>query len=503
MHRKSLLLVVCLAALQAVAAPDRAEKLRAELLNPNGERVLVAAHRADWRNYPENSLEGMESAIKMGVDILEIDLQMTADSQLVIMHDARLDRTTTGKGLVAEWSLDSIRTLYLRNGHGEPSRYRVPTLREVLEQCKGRVLINLDKADRYFPLVMPLLEETGTTGQIIMKGRKTAEEVRTFYGTYLDEVIYMPVVNLNKASDLKKIEAFQESLQPVAYEFCFKKTPEFAREASAQVQGTALVWVNTLWASQCAGYDDDSRTNLDESYGFLIDSLHARIIQTDRPQRLIEYLKNRVPENRSYMRDWAQYKRYQAQNDSVHAGLLPQPKVVFMGNSITQHWMEIHPQFFVSNNFAGRGISGQTSAQMLARFLTDVVSLRPKKVVILAGTNDVACNNGYISNEHILENVDAMCTIAKSHHIRPIICSIPPCNKIYWRKSIGDQSGRIQAINAMLKAYAQSHHIQYVNYYDALVDEDNGFRSDLSKDGVHPLPEGYDVMEKIILKAIK
>ena len=168
----------------------RSEQIRADLLNPECKRVLVASHRADWRGWPENSIPAIESAINMGVDIVELDLQCTADSQLIIMHDGKLNRTTTGKGVIAEMTLDSIRNFRLKNGVSIRTRHEIPTLREVLLLCKGRVLINLDKADRYFDLVVPILQETGTTRQIIMKGRKPADEVRALYGQYLDEVIY-------------------------------------------------------------------------------------------------------------------------------------------------------------------------------------------------------------------------------------------------------------------------------------------------------------------------
>ena len=144
----------------------RAEQIRADLLNPNSQRVLVVSHRADWRGWPENSLPAIESAINMGVDVVELDLQCTADSQLIIMHDSKIDRTTTGKGRVSEMTLDSIRTFRLKNGVSIKTRHEIPTLREALLLCKDRVLINLDKADRYFDLVVPVLEETGTTRQI-------------------------------------------------------------------------------------------------------------------------------------------------------------------------------------------------------------------------------------------------------------------------------------------------------------------------------------------------
>lgn len=271
--------------------PNRAEAIRASLLDPDSKQVLVASHRADWRNYPENSMEGIESAIRMGVDIVELDLQCTADSQLIIMHDSRLDRTTTGKGRISEITLDSVRNVRLKNGVSIRTRYHVPTLREVLVACQGRVLINLDKADRYFDLVVPLLEETGTTRQIIMKGRKPADEVRALYGRYLDDVIYMPIVDMNDSASVTLVEQHLQSA-PCAFELCYRDDDRYMQQAHALLQGKSRIWVNCLWDTLCGGHEDDQAIiNPDDHYGYLIHTLGATILQTDRPEFLIHYLQ--------------------------------------------------------------------------------------------------------------------------------------------------------------------------------------------------------------------
>ena len=229
-----LLLVLAFAACSTPQSQlSRSEQIRADLLNPDCKRVLVASHRADWRNWPENSIPAIESAINIGVDIVELDLQCTADSQLIIMHDSKIDRTTTGKGRISEMTLDSIRTFRLKNGVSIKTRHEIPTLREALIFCKDRVLINLDKADRYFDLVVPVLEETGTTRQIIMKGRKPANEVQQLYGKYLADVIYMPIVDMN---DSASVEAFRAHMQshPCAFELCWRGDDEYVRQASAK-----------------------------------------------------------------------------------------------------------------------------------------------------------------------------------------------------------------------------------------------------------------------------
>lgn len=292
-HTCFFFLILLFAACSASDDAPRSEQIRADLLNPDCQRVLVASHRADWRGWPENSIPAIESAIAMGVDIVELDLQCTADSQLIIMHDSKLNRTTTGKGLVAEMTLDSIRTFRLKNGVNIRTRHEIPTLREVLLLCKGRVLINLDKADRYFDLVVPLLQETGTTRQIIMKGRKPADEVRALYGQYLNEVIYMPVVDMNDSASVETFSAHLAS-NPCAFELCWRTDDGYVREASKMAKGKALLWVNCLWDTLCGGHEDDqAMLDPDAHYGYLIDSLGFRIIQTDRPEYLINYLQSK------------------------------------------------------------------------------------------------------------------------------------------------------------------------------------------------------------------
>ena len=183
----------------------RAEEIREGLLKRDPSKVFVASHRADWRNWPENSLEAINSAIEMGVDIVEVDLQLTKDSVLIIMHDAKLDRTTTGKGKISETNFADIQKMRLKNGVGIYTRHKVPTLEEVLNLAKGRVMLNLDKADRYFDLVHAMAKKTGTERQLIMKGRKPAKEVKELYGDYLDEILYMPIVHLDDQKDYRQV----------------------------------------------------------------------------------------------------------------------------------------------------------------------------------------------------------------------------------------------------------------------------------------------------------
>lgn len=278
-----------------LTAQTHVDSIISKLNNPNLEEVLVVAHRGDWRNFPENSIEAIESAIKMGVDIVEIDIQRTKDGQLILMHDKTLDRTTTGKGRVEDWTLDSIKTLKLKNGCAIKTKHEVPSLEEALLFAKNKIMINLDKADRYFDDIFPLLEKTGTAHQIIMKGRKPSEEVKTHFERYLDKVIYMPVVDLDEKSAIIKIDEFQNTLKPLAFELLFTKPDNtVSKEIKQKLQGKSLIWYNTLWDTLAGGYDDDmALENSDKAYGYLIEELGARIIQTDRPQMLLDYLKSK------------------------------------------------------------------------------------------------------------------------------------------------------------------------------------------------------------------
>lgn len=275
---------------------NKADMLRNKLLSCDNTEVLVVAHRGDWRYAPENSIAAIEHSIAIGVDIVELDLQLSKDSVLFVIHDASLERTTTGKGKVCEWTSDSLRCLKLKNGAGIRTMHSLPTLEEAMDVAKGKVLVNLDKADRYFDMVMSVLEKTGTSSQVIMKGTKSASEVDSLYGAYLDKVIYMPKVKFDNPQSLQLLDEYYDGLAPIAYELSFSHADFEGRalEAKNKLEGKSTIWYNTLWDTQCGGHDDDQALiNPDSAYGYLIDTLGARIIQTDRAEYLLNYLQSR------------------------------------------------------------------------------------------------------------------------------------------------------------------------------------------------------------------
>lgn len=197
------------------------------------------------------------------------------------------------------------------------------------------------------------------------------------------------------------------------------------------------------------------------------------------------------------VKDWARHYRYAQAN----AELTEAPKVVFMGNSITDNWGKFHPDWFKQHNFAARGIGGQTTNQMLCRFQADVIVLAPKAVVILAGTNDIAENMGETTLDYAMENIRSMCELARCHKIKVILCSVTPSAEFGWHKGL-NPAPKIVALNAMIKDYAAKNKFAYVDYYSLMADENGALPKTLSGDGVHPYPDAYNIMEEAVLKVI-
>lgn len=198
--------------------------------------------------------------------------------------------------------------------------------------------------------------------------------------------------------------------------------------------------------------------------------------------------------------DWPQLQKYQSDNAQILREKTP-VRVVFMGNSITQGWADMRPEFFKEHGFVGRGIGGQTTPQMLLRLRQDVLDLKPEAVVILAGINDIAQNTGPITLKETLGNIQSMAELALAHGINPIICSVLPANSFPWRPEI-IPTQQVIDLNSQLQRWALEKHLVYVDFYTPMVDEKHGLKSDLGYDPVHPNVAGYQVMEPILLKAL-
>ena len=272
----------------------RVASIRRELLNSDSRTVLVIAHRGDWRNAPENSLQGIRNSIAMGVDIVEMDVRMTRDGHLVLMHDKTLDRTTNGSGEVSEYTLTELKQLRLKNGQGISTRHQIPTLEEALQAAKGNVMVNLDKCYGCVAEAYAVLERTATADHAVIKGAVDFGTLQRECGKYMDKVLFMPIVNLDQPNSETIIEEYMQSMRPVAFEFVFKDEQSLSRSDINRVRVMgSRVWVNAMWSTLNAGHDDDlAVTDIETSYGWIVNT-GANMIQTDRPALLLRYLSSR------------------------------------------------------------------------------------------------------------------------------------------------------------------------------------------------------------------
>lgn len=277
----------------------RVEKILAEMNDPNSNYVMVISHRGDWRNYPENSIPAIESLIRMGGDMMELDVKMTSDSVLVLMHDKTVNRMTNGKGLVSDYTLDSLKKLRMRRAHNVTTdSVRVPTLREAFECCKDRILINVDHAQDYYKEIVELADEMGMTGQVLMKGKKSIDQVNADMAPYENNLLYMPIIDINKERGQKLFYDYVErGVVPLAFEVCWGENGEEMDKCVEEIHkmGSKL-WVNTFWPSVCGGYGNDDDAALDaENPADVYEQylkMGATMIQTDRPEMLLKYLRS-------------------------------------------------------------------------------------------------------------------------------------------------------------------------------------------------------------------
>lgn len=265
-----------------------------EVLNPKSQRVLVTAHRGDWRNTPENSIQALKNCIAMGVDIMELDLKKTKDGQLVIMHDQTIDRTTTGKGDVSDYTLSEIKTFFLRSGSGHPTKHHIPTFMEILAIAKNKIIIDVDKGYDYYPQVIKELREQGMIGQAIVnvKGSTPLPQIEQEVGKIEEDITIMPIVDMKRA-DASEIIASYKPHQKTIIQANFSTDTLSVLKNIASLRTNYGLWINSLWPEQNGGHDDDmavEENKKDESWGWLI-SRKANLIQTDRPKELIEYLR--------------------------------------------------------------------------------------------------------------------------------------------------------------------------------------------------------------------
>ena len=294
MTKKLFSLLLILLTAFSISAQTRTDKLLKNLHDNKSKYIFVIAHRGDWRNAPENSLQSIEKAIAMKVDMVELDIQPTKDGNFICMHDETLDRTSTGKGEIKNYTTEELKKFVLRSGNGIKTRQPISTLKEVLNVCKDRILVNIDKGGTYIKEIMPIIKDCGMEKQVIIKGYYPVEKVKKEYGSN-ESILYMPIVNLWDKEAVATIQTFIKDFTPIAYELCFKDdTTPSLRIIDEIIKSGSRIWMNTLWDSLCGGHDDENALleGKDRHWGWMLKH-KATMIQTDRPQELIHYLEEK------------------------------------------------------------------------------------------------------------------------------------------------------------------------------------------------------------------
>ncbi|HSR60209.1 MAG TPA: SGNH/GDSL hydrolase family protein [Robiginitalea sp.] len=203
----------------------------------------------------------------------------------------------------------------------------------------------------------------------------------------------------------------------------------------------------------------------------------------------------------AHAQDWPNLAEFRAANDSLPPPAAGEDRVVFMGNSITIGWLGKVPEFFRGRPYVNRGISGQTTPQMLLRFRQDVIALQPRVVVILAGVNDIAGNTGHMTLPQIMDNLKSMAELALANGIEPVLCSVLPAYDFPWRPGL-EPYKKVPVLNDMIRAYAAEHNLVYLDYFSAMADARNGLDETLASDEVHPTVKGYQIMAPLAEAAI-
>jgi len=207
--------------------------------------------------------------------------------------------------------------------------------------------------------------------------------------------------------------------------------------------------------------------------------------------------------NAQKFNDLINLTRYAKANAELAPPVKGEHRVVIIGNSVTDNWARMRPDFFKNNNYIGRGISGQTSPQLLSRFRRDVINLKPQIVVIHIGTNDVAENTGTFDEQFTLENIESMAQLAQANKIKVVLTSVLPTALYPWRKTIENVPDKIAKLNADIEAYAKTHKCSYINFYESMLNpQTRGMKDGLSKDDVHPTDKGYEIMEELVIKTV-
>ena len=277
---------------QAQTTPFK--KVANAIKNPQLNTTLVVAHRADWRNHPENSLVAIKSCIEIGVDIVEIDVRITKDKQIIVIHDKTLERTSTGTGKISHHTLAEIKRMRLKNCYGMPTDYKIPTLREVLTLTKDKVHLMLDKAYYILPEVWKVVKEVGVENQVLFEGKVSCAELIKTYPKLHKQILYMPRIS-PKTENLKDYTtAYKNYLDVPMFITSFKKPDKEFLEYIQQLNGEGFnIMATTLLYEATTNYmDEDAVEKLYKNWGWLIEKGFTAIC-TDRSRLLINYLNTK------------------------------------------------------------------------------------------------------------------------------------------------------------------------------------------------------------------
>lgn len=271
---------------------DNIHEERQHLIDEHSGQVLVVAHRGDWRNFPENSLQAIQSCIDMGVDMVEIDVRLTKDSIPVLLHDKSLNRSTTGKGKIRDHTFEELKDLRLRDGLGRPTNSPIPSLEEAMLAAKDKILVNLDKCEDFIPLVYEVLKKTNTADHVLIGSYDSYDEMRSKAGVYLDSILFMPKIKEESHNVSQYLREYYEhlSIEAVQIKFENEHSPIVAYADSVAKWGSRA-WINTITSNRCGGHNDDRAIDdIEGSYGWVVKK-GFNMIQTDRPQLLIDFLR--------------------------------------------------------------------------------------------------------------------------------------------------------------------------------------------------------------------
>lgn len=270
---------------------NRVDSLLNILNSPNDTYIMVVAHRGNWSNAPENSLLAIRNAIAIGTDIVEIDVRLTKDKIPVLMHDKTLDRTTTGSGKLSNWTLNSLQELFLTDGNGNTTPYKIPTLEDALVLCKGKILINLDKCSMHLDRIVEYLQKTKTLNQTIIRIRKDFYRTRLHKKCSKKRLIYIPKIEEEKRKLNKLTKKYIRGNKPLAFDIDLTKEDSNLLPWVKRLKNKSCrIWISTTSTENVR--DNTLKENQPSAitkWNWAVES-DANIILTDEPALLIDYL---------------------------------------------------------------------------------------------------------------------------------------------------------------------------------------------------------------------